>query len=113
MLCPHFLCIIQDVEELKIKRVIGLMSGTSCDSIDVGLCEVAPDLSCTLIEGINYKYPDEVRKKIFDIFKGDASIKDICTTNFVIGKCFADASNILIKKHGKPDLIASDRKSVV
>ncbi len=100
------------MDELKIKRVIGLMSGTSCDSIDAGLCEVAPDLSCVLIEGINYKYPEEVRNKIFEIFKGNASIKDICTYNFVIGKCFADAANELIKKHGKPDLISSHGQTI-
>ncbi len=26
--------------ELEVKKIIGLMSGTSCDSIDAGLCEV-------------------------------------------------------------------------
>lgn len=100
------------MEELEIKRVIGLMSGTSCDSIDAGLCEVGPDLSCTLIEGINYKYPDEVRAKIFEFFKGNASIEDICKLNFVIGKCFGDAANELIKKHGKPDFISSHGQTI-
>ena len=100
------------MEELQIKRVIGLMSGTSCDSIDAGLCEVGPDLSCTLIDGINYKYPDEVRAKIFEFFKGNASIEDICKLNFVIGKCFGDAANELIKKYGKPDLISSHGQTI-
>ena len=45
-------------DELEKKRIIGLMSGTSCDSIDAGLCDVTPDLKCTLIHGINYKYPN-------------------------------------------------------
>lgn len=45
------------MEELQSKMVIGLMSGTSCDSIDAGLCEVHPDMSVKLISGINYKYP--------------------------------------------------------
>ena len=44
------------MEELEPKRVIALMSGTSCDSIDAGLCEVFPDMSVKLIKGINYTY---------------------------------------------------------
>ena len=56
------------VDELQTKLVIGLMSGTSCDSIDAGLCEVHPDLSVKLISGINYKYPEHIRAKIFQLF---------------------------------------------
>jgi len=100
------------MEELEPKRIIALMSGTSCDSIDVGLCEVMPDLSCRLIDGINYEYPQWVREKIFQFFAQEATLKDICQMNFVIGKCFADAANELIKKHGKPDFISSHGQTV-
>ena len=100
------------MEELEIKRVIGLMSGTSCDSIDAGLCEVLPDMSVKLISGINYKYPEHIRAKIFQLFRGDATIKDICQMNFVIGHCFANAANALIGEFGKPDLIASHGQTI-
>lgn len=100
------------MEELSPKKIIALMSGTSCDSIDVGLCEVYPDLSCKLIDGINFEYPKAVREKIFEFFAQKATLKDICQMNFVIGKCFADAANLLIKKHGKPDLISSHGQTV-
>ena len=52
-------------EEKDIKKVIALMSGTSCDSIDAGLCEVYPDMSVKLIQGINHPYPEHIRAKIF------------------------------------------------
>lgn len=100
------------MEELQTKRIIALMSGTSCDSIDAGLCEIYPDLSCKLIDGINYKYPDNIRAKLFDFFAGKCDLKDLCQMNFVVGKCFADAANELIKKHGKPDLISSHGQTV-
>ena len=100
------------MEELKIKRVIGLMSGTSCDSIDAGLCEVHPDLSVKLISGINYKYPEHIRAKIFQLFRGEATIKDVCQMNFAIGHCFAKAANILISEFGKPDFIASHGQTI-
>ncbi len=99
-------------EELETKLVIGLMSGTSCDSIDAGLCEVCPDMSVKLISGINYKYPESVRAKIFQLFSGNVSVKDICQMNFVIGHCFAEACKVLISEHGKPDFIASHGQTI-
>lgn len=88
------------------------MSGTSCDSIDAGLCEVFPDMSVKLIKGINYKYPPHIQSKIFQIFRGEASVKDICMMNFAIGKCFADASKVLIEEFGKPDFISSHGQTI-
>ena len=88
------------------------MSGTSCDSIDAGLCIVHPDLSCELVQGINYKYPPHIREKIFNLFSGNATVKDVCQMNFAIGKCFANACNILISEHGKPDFIASHGQTI-
>lgn len=100
------------MNELKPKKIISLMSGTSCDSIDVGLCEVMPDLSCKLIDGINFDYPEPVRQKLFEIFAQKATIKDICQMNFVVGKCFANAANELIRKWGKPDFISSHGQTI-
>ena len=98
--------------ELETKKIIALMSGTSCDSIDAGLCEVYPDLSCKLISGINYKYPPHIKSKIFQIFRNDATIKDICQMNFAIGECFAKASQTLIEEFGKPDFISSHGQTI-
>ena len=100
------------MDELKDKKIIALMSGTSCDSIDAGLCIVHPDLSCELIQGINYKYPEHIKAKIFQIFSGNANVKDICLMNFAIGHCFADACKVLISEHGKPDFISSHGQTV-
>lgn len=100
------------MEELEIKRVIGLMSGTSCDSIDAAMCDVYPDMSVKLVKGINYKYPSHIKAKIFQIFRGEASVKDICQMNFAIAHCFADACQILIKEYGKPDLISSHGQTI-
>lgn len=100
------------MQELETKRVIALMSGTSCDSIDAGLCEVNPDMSVKLIQGINYKYPEHIRSKIFQLFRGEATIKDICQMNFAIGECFAQACNVLISEFGKPDFISSHGQTI-
>ncbi|MBQ3310866.1 anhydro-N-acetylmuramic acid kinase [bacterium] len=94
------------------KTIISMMSGTSCDSIDVGLCLVKPDLSCTLLDGFNYSYPPEIRNNIFNVFHNGAKLEDICKLNFVIAECFANAANEMIKKHGKPDFISSHGQTV-
>ena len=100
------------MEELEVKKVIALMSGTSCDSIDAGLCEVYPDMTVKLIQGINYKYPEHIRAKIFQLFREEASVKDICQMNFAIGKCFAEACKVLISEFGKPDFISSHGQTI-
>ena len=100
------------MEELESKKIIGLMSGTSCDSIDAGYCIVNPDLSCTLVDGINYEYPQVIREKIFRAFSQNITLEELCELNFEIGECVANASNVLIKKHGKPDLISSHGQTV-
>ncbi len=97
---------------LEIKKVIGLMSGTSCDSIDTAYCKVYPDLRVELVKGVNYPYPDNVRSMIFKAFRGEISIKELCQLNFLIGECFALASNVLIKEFGKPDFISSHGQTV-
>ena len=100
------------MNELESKKIRALRSGTSCDSIDAGLCVVNPDLSCELVQGINYKYPEHIQAKLFQLFNDDASIKDLCQMNFAVGKCFADAANVLISEHGKPDFIASHGQTI-
>ncbi len=100
------------MEERTSKKIISMMSGTSCDSIDVGLCLVKPDFSCTLIDGFNFEYPQEIRDRIFNIFYGNANIEEICKMNFIIGNCFANAANEMIKRHGKPDFISSHGQTV-
>ena len=96
----------------ETKRIIGLMSGTSCDSVDVALCELTPDLKCKLIKGVNYKYPVHIRAKIFQAFRGEATVKDICQLNFAVGKCFAQACNTIINEYGKPDFISSHGQTI-
>ena len=100
------------MEEKESKKVIGLMSGTSCDSIDAALCEVFPDLSVKLIKGINYSYPEHIRAKIFQAFRDELSVKELCQLNFAVGRCFADAANILIEEFGKPDFISSHGQTI-
>ena len=101
-------------QKLEPKIIISLMSGTSCDSIDAGICKINPDFSCVLIDGINYEYPQEIKKRIFNIFSNGADLPEICKMNFIIGHCFANAVKELLKKNPniKPDFISSHGQTV-
>jgi len=103
-------------KKLETKVVVGLMSGTSADSIDACLVKIYPDFSIKFIEGVVYYFPDAVRKKIFDIFQNNASVEDICWMNFVLGECFARAALNVIDKSGltpaEVDLIGSHGQTV-
>jgi anhydro-N-acetylmuramic acid kinase len=82
------------------KLVVGLMSGTSADGIDACLVKIFPDFSIKFIDGIVYEYPENIRIKIFEIFRGQASIEDICWMNFAIGEIFSEAALEVIQKAG-------------
>ena len=101
-------------EELKPLKIVSLMSVTSFDSIDVGLCEVFPDFSCKLIDGLNYPYPKEIKERIFNILLKGADLAEICKMNFIIGHCFANAAKAIIDKNKniKIDLISSHGQTV-
>ena len=75
--------------EMEPRIIISLMSGTSCDSIDVGLCQVFPDFSCKLLDGFNYKYPEEVKERIFNILLKEEDLLEICKMKFIISHCLA------------------------
>lgn len=92
-------------------KVIGLMSGTSGDGIDVALCDITgapPALSATIIETWSVPYEEGFRQQIFHACeKGDAG--DICRLNAEVSERFAKAitDNIdltdvdLIGSHGQ------------
>lgn len=101
---------------MEPKLVIGLMSGTSVDGIDACLVKMNPDFTFEYIDGLLYPYPKEVKDKIFQIFQGNINIEEICWLNFVIGHCFADATQALLKQANltsdKVDLIGSHGQTI-
>ena len=100
---------VTNLEKDKCSRIIYReYIQNACDSIDVGLCQVNPDFSCKLIDGLNYNYPIEIKEKLFKILLKGADLEEVCKMNFVLGHCFAHAANLMIKKHNiKPDFISS------
>ncbi len=52
---------------------LGLMSGTSVDSIDAALVKITEkdlDLTIQFVSGVNYDYPEKVRQTILEVAGG-------------------------------------------
>jgi anhydro-N-acetylmuramic acid kinase len=102
------------------RRGMGLMSGTSCDGINVCLAEIAgagPGCKVTLLGHDRFEYPDKLRKRILDLCLPETSSVDkICHMNFLLGELFAEAALKLIRKlRLKPedvDLIGSHGQTI-
>src|SRR5215469_10508332 len=75
--------------------VLGLMSGTSADGIDVALARIGgapPRLHSELLAHTTMAIPAPVRKEILRIAEGGScTAGDISQLNFRLGGVFADA----------------------
>jgi anhydro-N-acetylmuramic acid kinase len=85
------------------QRIIGILSGTSVDSIDCVLAEVkgfGPKTEIKVKEFYSKRYPNELKKLILkNSHPKTSNVEDICLLNFLIGKAFAGAiSEFLTKK---------------
>ncbi|MCS6869849.1 MAG: anhydro-N-acetylmuramic acid kinase, partial [Anaerolineae bacterium] len=75
--------------------VIGLISGTSADGIDVALTRISgapPALSIELIRHQTLPYAPELRAEIFACFRPETSSVDrLCRLNVALGEAYAAA----------------------
>lgn len=87
-------------------RVLGMMSGTSADGIDVALVRISgapPAVSARLEAHHHTSFPGHLRKTILGVANG-ASITtaDVSELNFVLGEQFAGAAIAACKKWRVP-----------
>ena len=96
-----YIPIITYMGEKKI--IIGLMSGTSVDSVDAAAVEIEAAGSgypvLKIAGGITHDIPKDLKRLIFDLFEdGEGSLKNLCLANMRIGHLFADAALALMEK---------------
>jgi len=97
-------------------RVVGLMSGTSADGVDVVVVEIDRG-KVRLLAFETFAYPAVLRRRILDLCRPEsARLDDICHYNFVLGEVFADAVTKLCSKSGISlgtiDLIGSHGQTI-
>lgn len=111
---------LYQLAQKETKKVIGLMSGTSVDSVDAALVEIrghSLETGVELVAFHSHAFEAEVRDRIFDLFQPETSrVDEICQMNFLIGEVFADAALSVIRKSGleakEIDLIGSHGQTI-
>lgn len=103
---------------LPLRRVIGLMSGTSADGMHAALVEISGvgESANARVVGFSHKeYSPEIRERIFSLFQSDCSAALICEMNFALGEISAQAALKLAEQHGGIEtihLIASHGQTI-
>jgi anhydro-N-acetylmuramic acid kinase len=80
----------------KPMLILGLMSGTSADGIDVALARISgkpPQLAAKLLGHTSFKFSPAVQKEILRVAEGGpVAAGDLSQLNFRLGELFADAT---------------------
>ncbi|MFT3911245.1 MAG: anhydro-N-acetylmuramic acid kinase [Ferruginibacter sp.] len=100
--------------------IIGLMSGTSLDGLDVALCEIkgnGTNTKFSLLQFETINYDDEYKEEVRTIFsKENISLEKLCLLNEWIGIKHATIVNSCLKKWNiakeNIDLIASHGQTI-
>ena len=96
-------------------HVIGLMSGTSADGVDVALCEIVDEpgcLSAKIICGETYAYESSLRQRILDACDvGKSRVDQITRLHYELGELIANCVLRLLESNRRSpsavDLIGS------
>ena len=92
------------------RRIIGIMSGTSLDAIDVAMVRIQKhgiNAQVRLEHFREYPYPPKIRSAVRELFDPErARVDDICRYDFILGEVFAAAVLRLLEETKiKPDTV--------
>ena len=111
---------LEEIRNKPLRRVVGLMSGTSVDGIDAALVEIggsdqAPEVRLLAFE--DRPWPEGVREEILPVFGPGTGPEDkIGYMNFLMGEIYAQAVVSVVEKAGLTladiDLIGSHGQTI-
>lgn len=95
---------LEHISLKKIRRVVGLMSGTSVDGIDAALVEITGepmDGNVKLVAFENKPFPEEVKGMIVSLFDTKhANVEQLGYMNVLLGELYAKAVFSVVEKAG-------------
>ena len=111
---------LYQIANKSVRIILGLMSGTSLDGLDLALCKIVESGINTKVELVQFEtvaYDDDFKKDIQSIFcKEEISLEKLCLMNAHIGFVHSQIiNNTLAKwniKNSDVDLIASHGQTI-
>ena len=109
-----------EIANKEKKNVIGIMSGTSLDGVDVALVEIEGNSTFTKIELVGfleYPFPKGLKNMLLkNSVKESSNVEDLSQLNFLIPNVYFDAINALCENLNFPltdvDLIGTHGQTV-
>lgn len=109
-----------DMARKPRRLIIGLMSGTSLDGLDIALCNVegcGPDTKLTLLHFETVAYTEYIKKEIATVFsKKHIDLEKLCLLHPWLAMQYAECINTCLAKWGLNkeaiDLIASHGQTI-
>jgi anhydro-N-acetylmuramic acid kinase len=111
---------LYEIANKPSRRVIGLMSGTSLDGLDIALCTITGAGNTTKVlldEFITVPYASDLKEKLLTVFsKKTVSLEQLCVLNPWLALQHASMVNNALKQWGvhstNVDLIASHGQTI-
>jgi anhydro-N-acetylmuramic acid kinase len=111
---------LYDIAQKPNRQIIGLMSGTSMDGLDVALCKYEGSGLETKVKVLKFEtvpFAEDIKVEIRKIFaKKEIEFQQLCVLNPWIGNLHGEIVNQLLEKWGIPnseiDCIASHGQTV-
>lgn len=111
---------LYDIANKSSRRVIGLMSGTSLDGLDIALCTITGAGNTTKVlldQYITVPYAPDLKEKLLTVFsKKTVSLEQLCVLNPWLALQHASMVNDALKQWGiqstDVDLIASHGQTI-
>lgn len=112
---------LYQIAQKKSRKIIGLMSGTSLDGLDIALCEISENGENTAVKLLEFEtidYSEDIKIEIRKVFaKKTIDFEQLVVLNEWIGILHANMINDALKKWNIPstevDLIASHGQTVL
>jgi anhydro-N-acetylmuramic acid kinase len=109
------------IAQKETRKIIGLMSGTSLDGLDIALCEISGSGENTAIKVTHFEtidYSEDIKTEIRKVFaRKEIDFQHLVMLNEWIGILHAEMINGFLKKRNIPaaevDLIASHGQTVL
>lgn len=97
-------------------RVLGMISGTSFDAIDVAVAELDRDGGTVRMRPVHAQelpFPEDLRHRVAALLPpAPTTIDEVCRLDTLLGQAFADAAEAAIATAGPVDVVVSHGQTV-